>query len=522
MSANTLTERTNIIRELVPQKVWILNKQKVWQKLTPNAVQRDYIEHKTHRSEVLKSRRMGISTWELGEDVVGAAYYGERTMLIAQNRDAARNLLLVGQQMADRFPKSDKIVYDKNNTSIISFKNSGGFVIIGTSRTPDFPRSFTLDRVHWTEPAMASDEVAYELYAALNEAASHGTFSMESTAKGASGLFYEKVIEAKRLQDVGLSGEWRLHFYAWWWGEDNELAGWDWSRLGPLTDEEAMLTAEHKLRAGQIAWRRAKIADLPRGLDQFYEEYPESVEGAFLAAGGSFFPAGLTKLLFEHCTVPLYIREDKMEQWELPRPECYYSLGADCGGGGEARIETGGRSELDTSAVVVLCLKHLNVVATWQGLLPPEAFGTRLVEWAKLYNNAFVAPERNGFGATVCRTVLDLGYSNIYVEEDTEGSVSVGWHNSYAVRPAYISAFREGLLSGALRIQQRALVQEMTTFTGRLQPSGEIKYQAPRGASDDLIWAAIGAWQFKEFAPSPSMERQIAWRPRKDRWGNLK
>jgi hypothetical protein len=102
--------------------------------------------------------------------------------------------------------------------------------------------------------------------------------TLESTANGAQGYFYNLVMEA-----LDGSHDWQLHFYPWWWEPEYALP---LAESISLTDEEAELAARHSLSAEQINWRRAKQRELKH---LFLQEYPEDPQTCFLLSGQGYF-----------------------------------------------------------------------------------------------------------------------------------------------------------------------------------------------------------------------------------------
>ena len=109
--------------------------------------------------------------------------------------------------------------------------------------------------------------------------------SLESTANGAGGSFYE---EWHRASETG----YQRHFYPWWWEPRYRRP----LKITEFTDEEIKLMQKQYLDAAQIAFRREMRANFR---NRAPEEYAEDPESCFLASGDCVFDAEIirTRLL---------------------------------------------------------------------------------------------------------------------------------------------------------------------------------------------------------------------------------
>ena len=74
-----------------------------------------------------------------------------------------------------------------------------------------------------------------------------------------------------------------------------------------------------------------------------------------------------------------------------------------------------------------------NQVAHWHGHIEPDKAGDVIAKLGKMYNRAFVGVERNNHGLTTLTRLRDLGYQNLYAQENIESraegdqTVRFGW-----------------------------------------------------------------------------------------------
>ena len=156
-------------------------------------------------------------------------------------------------------------------------------------------KSYTYTDVHATEmayypegsAAAKGNNVAHDLWASIlatvHDPEAH--VIVESTANGASGLYYDLYKQACRHDS-----EWHLLFFPW-----HEVPRYRRVVLNPekfeaeLTSEEVELRALHGLDLEQLAFRRNKLEDEQYSLLRFRREYPFTTLEPFLASGSGWF-----------------------------------------------------------------------------------------------------------------------------------------------------------------------------------------------------------------------------------------
>ena len=245
------------------------------EKLIPfrwNRVQRHFHEHKTGRDLVLKSRQLGISTYEQGDifhDLVT-----KTTRAITLSHDDTTTQIL--RQTVERFwshCRFNDIQPSRKyaNATMTTFPDFDSMHVIGTAGNTEVGRGGSYSRFHGSEVAKWKD--AGKLLAGAMQGGRPAVV-LESTPNGTQGAFYELCMDG--------GGIWTLHFYPWWWDASYTLDGGDIF----YTDEEQALVTKRSLTAGQIRWRRVKVKELGR---LFVQEYPEDPISCFLTSGNSYF-----------------------------------------------------------------------------------------------------------------------------------------------------------------------------------------------------------------------------------------
>ena len=220
-------------------------------------------------------------------------------------------------------------------------------------------RSGTYQFLIVTEAAFLSDEGvanADEVLAGLVKCVPYESDTIvieESTAKGASGAFYDRWQGGIEIADLeaGRSGYCRV-FAAWWEFADlrRDPASEGIRGAVDYTAQEADLAVRWNLDAEQVAWMRWAIRDECGGdFERFCQDYPFDAESAFRKSGSCRF--GDEGLKYQESLVRIRPREfgaleynaraDRVQwvagsenqarcvRWETPRVGCRYLLAVD-------------------------------------------------------------------------------------------------------------------------------------------------------------------------------------------------
>lgn len=234
------------------------------------------------RALVLKGRQQGISTY------IGGRYYwrasharGLRVFILTHEQDATNNLFGMVDRYHSHCPALVRPVTGAANAKELSFEALESGYAVGTAGAKATGRSQTVQLFHGSEVAFWPNAKLH--FAGVVQAIPDlpGTeIILESTANGVGGEFHERWQQA----EAGV-GDYEAIFIPWFWDDG-------YRREVPadfrLDDEEQAYADAHKLDLEQMAWRRAKIAELKDPL-LFKQEYPATAEEAFQLTGHDSF-----------------------------------------------------------------------------------------------------------------------------------------------------------------------------------------------------------------------------------------
>jgi hypothetical protein len=234
------------------------------------------------RALVLKGRQQGISTY------VGGRYYwkathakGIRVFILTHEQDATNNLFGMVERYHTHCPELVRPVTGVSNAKELSFERLESGYAVGTAGVKATGRSQTVQLFHGSEVAFWPNAGTH--FAGVVQAIPDLPWTeviLESTANGMGGEFHERWQQA----EAGI-GDYQAIFIPWFWegGYRREVTD-DFV----LDDEEFEYAEAHDLCMEQMAWRRAKIAELKDPL-LFKQEYPATAAEAFQMTGHDSF-----------------------------------------------------------------------------------------------------------------------------------------------------------------------------------------------------------------------------------------
>ncbi len=226
------------------------------------------------RALLLKARQQGFSTY------VQARFYwrlcharGLQAFILTHQRDATDTLFGIAERLHANCPEAIRPSTGKANARTLTFERMDCGYSVGTAGAEAVGRSKTVQLFHGSEAAFwknGGDHFAGVIQAVPDQPGSE--IIIETTGNGPEGEFFERWQRAQ----AGL-GDYQAIFVPWFWSAE-------YRRQPPegfhLDEEEAAHAAVHGLDAGQMAWRRAKLAELRDPL-LFMQEYPATPHEAF-------------------------------------------------------------------------------------------------------------------------------------------------------------------------------------------------------------------------------------------------
>lgn len=503
---------------------------------------------------LLKSRRFGGSTY------VEARFYwktslsfNKNTFIIGHEQDSTDTLY----QMATLYHQLNPIKPStlKSNAKELMFDTEKGTGLksqyrLATAKNLSAGRSQGIHYLHDSEEAYwtNADILLPGLLACLPPPPAESECFRESTANGYGNLFqrdcflayaegkfpYYKDSETEQVFAWENPGsEWVLAFIPWYvhdrytlpFKSDQERDEFEVSvnkkvfvkdTMSWEEGEAAGLRSRFKLTLDQLHWRQWAIENICRGrVEVFHQEFPSTVEEAFLSEGSNVYGAELCDQVERECREPLIVGDvvDRMgvtkirpnahggfKVWERPVEDQTYLMTIDSAGGLKAS-QKAERREPDPSCIDVW--NHITGVqaAQWHGHIDYDVIAEMAEMIGKMYaqrdargeyhNLPTACVEMNNHGYTVVAGLKARHYP-MYEAKDGEP----GWNTSSKTKPQMVDGLYEAARDGVLQIRCRETVSEMRTFVDK---GG--KFEAESGCHDERVDTAGMASQMMKLLP---------------------
>jgi intein/homing endonuclease len=247
-----------------------------------NKAQRDFDQNKHTRNIILKSRRLGFTTFEAIDNLDDTLFTRNfSSLFIAHTQNDAVEIFdkKVDAAWKNFDPElaklwrvdnsaSNKLKFDlgNNNFSSILVSNSG--------------RSGTNNRVHCSEyaklcvkfPSKADEFITGTIPSVPPE----GRIDIEGTAEGMAGNFYDMFWEAWNRGREPMQLEFKAHFYNWQWDEDeiNKITVYIPTAEMEQGSKFSEYQKAHNLTDQEITYYYEKWLSLKKDWEMLHQEYP--------------------------------------------------------------------------------------------------------------------------------------------------------------------------------------------------------------------------------------------------------
>lgn len=232
------------------------------------------------RALLLKARQQGFSTY------IGGRFYwraslnrGVRVFILTHEQDATDNLFEMVGRYHDHTPLKPSTGASSAKELLFDRLDSG--YSVGTAGSKAVGRSKTVQLFHGSEVAFWPNAPTH--FAGVVQAIPDlpdTEVVLESTANGVGGEFHERWQQA----EAGI-GDYIAIFVPWFWSDEYQR---EVTQDFALDEEEEAYAVAYDLTDEQMAWRRAKIAELKDPL-LFKQEYPATAAEAFQMTGHDSF-----------------------------------------------------------------------------------------------------------------------------------------------------------------------------------------------------------------------------------------
>jgi len=307
-----------------------------------------------------------------------------------------------------------------------------------------------------------------------------------------------------------------------------------------LSEEEQGIQDRHSLTLEQMSWRRWAIKNKCQSdVSLFRQEYPATWQEAFQATGNAVFTNEMIDYQESyavktprHCVFTgdlAHIAVEDVDRvfncWQIkqmPRNGHQYAMGIDTMEGRLSDIQNV-KSKLDCDAAAILDRTTGDFVAIYHGRGSQIDFAHQCLLGAKLYNEAWAAPEIPA-GMLLLNAFKEAGYRKIYnrqIHDErlvVEESENLGWRTTLITRRWLVDDFTGCLRDKAIRVGFGVFIDQMRTFVR--DTNGKPIHRPDK--HDDVLFSGMIAVQVHkrcplDIRPYPNDHTGESIEPEKDR-----
>ena len=291
--------------------------------------QAEYFNNMHTRNIILKARQRGFTTFVCLLQLDAALFEGAKCALIAHTGPDAKRLFrekvkFAYDNLPDLIKAANPVTY--NTVSELVFKKGGSLYVSNSFR------GGTLKYLHISEFGKICakyPEKAREIVTGAIEAVSKESFAtIESTAEGRSGYFFDYCQNAKRSHETKrhlATLEWKFFFFSWFTADEYRSSEEDTKNtVIPERLTRYFDTLEKKLDIKISSERRAWYTTKEKALgEDMRREYPSTPDEAFAQAVVGSYYAKQFAFLYKN---DRFVENDKMPKNDAP-VNTYWDIG---------------------------------------------------------------------------------------------------------------------------------------------------------------------------------------------------
>ena len=238
------------------------------------------------RVVILKGRQLGSSTYIQGRFYWQTMFKANLSAyVLAHQVESTIKIFGMAQRFRRNLPADLQTPLERDTERSMVMANNSSYTV-GTAGSAQIGRGMTVNLLHSSETAFyeSADEISVGLLQAVPDAAG-SEMIFESTANGPGNFFYDLCMGA-----IGGKNGFLMIFIPWYY--DDEYRDPEPLKESELTEREKgyyEICKSDGLTLNHLAWRRRKIASLGDKEWRVQQEYPTTIEEAFITAEARFF-----------------------------------------------------------------------------------------------------------------------------------------------------------------------------------------------------------------------------------------
>jgi hypothetical protein len=448
-----------------------------------NKAQEHFFHNRHNRNILLKSRRLGMTTFGIIDAIDNTLFNRNyRSLFLSYDEPSSKQVFdNIAMRAWNSFPLKHLYKVDASNANMLKLDFQDKQQTFSTIEVKSSGRGGQYDHEHISELAKICAKnpgKEMEIFAGTIPAITpNGYIVIESTAEGDntfSDLFWEAY--DRPTNEPLTNKDYKAFFYNWQWDEyEISLAKpftfepKDFKQFKDYQEKHNNKCKTNKLLKTitdqQLAYWYGKYVECGRKWNILLENYPTTPEEAFTTSGSKLFDQAKVQEMMDnldHLNLKTEVKGDLIMYYP-PKLNHTYVAGADpsCGVG------------KDHSAIVVLDTTPNSpvVVATYKNNeIPPDLLAYEIRNIGISYNMAHVAPERNSMGyATLTKLKEIYPVHLIYKEEkyDREDDLTterLGWYTNVSTKPKMMFDLSTAVNDGTIVIPSKELLHEMRIY----------------------------------------------------------
>ena len=465
-------------------------------------VERQYNAGLPVRIIVLKGRQIGIST--VTEAILFLWCFlhpGTNAVVLSSDQEKSDYLFSMTKRFWDKAPFNHLFQTKYNRVGYMEWEPPIGSTFTTVTAGKENPgRGMTIQAAHLSECAFweDADNIAGDLGDAIPD--EHGSIVvLESTAQGVGGFFHDEWMKA--IDPTGHKSLYHPFFFEWWRHDEYEIKTTH-LKYGDLDDDEReLLDLYPAMTIPKLAWRRRKIAGYTNP-EKFKEEYPCSMEEAFLSTGSNVFPLAQLAKMYQpdvDCEQG-YLYNDGGRLAFMPTEEGHLFVYKHPDPRGRRRYvvacDPTWTVEGDPACIQVVDRANMDQVAVWHGKADPQTIGEISLAIAYYYGpETILNTEVQGGGKVVLAAWREANYPKIWMDRRPDRPrvlmQAFGWNSTYETKKQML-----GTMQGIIHRQQATLHHPATYYEMTRYVTNEDGTYGPsrRSGHDDTVISLGIAW----------------------------
>lgn len=463
----------------------IVNRQSKVVQFKPNLAQQDYIKNKHIRNVILKSRRLGFTTYSTIDMLDNTLFNRNYNSLFISYDDPSAKKVFdeIAMFAWNHFPIKDDYRVDMSNANML--KLDFGDKTSSRVEVKSSGRGGRNNQIHVSELGKISikyPQKAKEIFSGtIPSLVAGGFLTIESTAETNQGEFHDLYWEAhertsQQLSKPLLPHEYKAHFYNWQWDREeiNFMVPTNLVQDTPNIPKEFLdYQQRHNEKAKkmphfykpitnqEITYWYYKFQEVNSRWSRLLQEYPTTAEEAFQSAGSKLFDSIKIEDQKQYVTNPT--TEGDWCIYERPKINHTYVLGADPSEG------VGG----DHSALVIIDFTPIRpkVVATYKNnYIAPDLLAYEILNKGKIYNYPLAIVERNNTGHATLVRLKDIYpqefiYKEVKMDTTTDKETErLGWNTTITTKPRMFYDISTAINEDLIEVPSESLLHEMRLY----------------------------------------------------------